>query len=104
MSEPKYKIGETITRDELIDIFAQEMCLLQKSANRWFYKENNYVQSNYLLESAGELKNFASKMGICDEMYEKAYTIYDFRRSGASDITSEEIEYLLNGGNVEYGK
>ena len=35
MSEPKYKIGEIITRDELIDIFAREMCRLQKSANRW---------------------------------------------------------------------
>lgn len=95
MSEPKYKIGETITREELIDIFAREMCRLQKSANRWYYVKNNVEQANYVLDLANGLKHLSIDMGICDEMYEKAYTIYDFSKSGKTGLSQEEIAYLI---------
>ena len=96
MSEPKFQIGEIITRKELIEIFAKEMCYLQKQANYWFYERKNQDTSSYILDLAGELKNLSSKMGICEEMYERSYEIYDYRRSGADDITQEEINYLLS--------
>lgn len=96
MSEPKYQIGKIVTRKELIEIFAKEMCCLQKKANYWYYERNNQDLSDYILNLAGELKDLSSKMGICEEMYERSYEIYDYRRSGASDITQEEIDYLLS--------
>ena len=96
MSEPKYQIGKIVTRKELIEIFAKEMCHLQKKANYWYYERNNQDLSDYILNLAGELKDLSSKMGICEEMYERSYEIYDYRRSGADDITQEEINYLLS--------
>jgi len=42
------------------------------------------------LEKIDELKEFSSKLGICEEMYKEAYTIYDFRKAGRKDYMTEE--------------
>ena len=43
-------------------------------------------------------KELASKLGICDKMYQEAYKIYDFRRSGSRDyiLSEEEIKEKKN--------
>ena len=76
------KVYQFIERKELIYKFAKEMARLQKKADKYYYIDNNKEMSDYVLIYATELKDFASKLGICEEMYREAYKIYDFRNSG----------------------
>ncbi len=76
------KVYELIERKELISKFAKEMARLQKKADKYYYIDNNKEMADYVLIYATELKDFASKLGICEEMYQEAYKIYDFRNSG----------------------
>lgn len=52
--------------------------------------------ADFVLNYAIEIKDFASKLGICDEMYQEAYKIYDFRNSGKKDYkpSKETLEML----------
>ena len=90
------KVLEFIEKKELISKFAKEMARLQKKADKYYYIEGNKEMSEYVLIYAVELKNFASKLGICEEMYDEAYTIYDFRNSGKKHYmpSKEQLEEL----------
>lgn len=80
------KVYEFIEKQELINKFAKEMARLQKKADKYYYIENNKEMADYVLIYAIELKGLASKLGICKEMYQEAYKIYNFRNSGKKII------------------
>lgn len=92
------KVFEFIEKKELISKFAKEMANLQKKADKYYYIDNNKDMSDYVLIYATELKEFASKLGICEEMYQEAYKIYDFRASGSKESTpsQEKLKELKN--------
>lgn len=96
------KILEFIEKKELISKFAKEMARLQKKADKYYYVDNNKEMADYVLIYAAELKDFASKLGICEEMYEEALKIYDFRNSGKTNtsISTEIYEELKNWYDV----
>lgn len=90
------KTYEFIEKKELIQKFAKEMARLQKKADKYYYIDNNKNMADYVLIYATELKGFASKLGICEEMYQEAYKIYDFRNSGKKEykLSQEQLEEL----------
>ena len=90
------KVLEFIEKKELINKFAKEMARLQKKSDRYYYIENNSEMADYVLIYAAELKEFASKLGICEEMYQEAYKIYDFKHSGEKNYipSKEQLEEL----------
>lgn len=96
------KVLEFIEKKELINKFAKEMARLQKKADKYYYIDNNKEMSDYVLIYAVELKYFASKLGICEQMYREAYKIYDFRNSGSKDYipSKEQLEDLKNWYDV----
>lgn len=96
------KVYEFIEKQELINKFAKEMAKLQKKADKYYYIENNKEMADYVLIYAIELKGIASKLEICEEMYQEAYKIYDFRNSGKKDYTptKEQLEELKNWYDV----
>lgn len=74
-------------RQEVINIFAQEMAKTQKKADKFYYEQNNKDMSSYCEDHALVIKNLAIKLGICEEVYQEAYKIYDFRNSGKKGYT-----------------
>lgn len=82
-----YKI---IDKEELVEKFAKEMARLQKKADKYCYVDKNKEMTDYVMAKIDELKEFSSKLGICEEMYKEAYTIYDFRKAGRKDYMTEE--------------
>lgn len=89
------KTIEFIEKKELISKFAKEMARLQKKADKYYYVENNKEMADYVLIYATELKEFASKLEICEEMYQEAYKIYDFRNAGHNGyMTQKRLEEL----------
>ena len=90
------KVHEFIDKKELVSKFAKEMARLQKKADRYYYIDNNKEMADFELNYAYEVKELASKLGICKEMYEEAYQFYDFRNSGKKDYkpTEEQLEEL----------
>ena len=96
------KVLEFIEKKELINEFAKEMARLQKKADKYYYIDNNKEMSDYVLIYATELKDFASKLGICERMYREAYKIYDFRNSGREEYipSKEQLEELKNWYDV----
>lgn len=81
-----------ITRKKLIKKFAEEMARLQIEADRFYYINKDNKMSDFVLNYASELKDFSKRLGICNEMYQEAYKIYDFRNSGKKDYTpSQEV-------------
>lgn len=88
------KVLEFIEKKELINEFAKEMARLQKQADKYYYIDNDKEMADFCLIYATELKQIASKLGICKEMYDEAYKIYDFRNSGKSE---KEVKKELLG-------
>lgn len=81
-----------ITRKKLIKKIAEEMARLQMEADRFYYINKDNKMSDFVLNYASELKDFSKRLGICNEMYQEAYKIYDFSKSGKKDyIPSQEI-------------
>ena len=95
-------VHEFIEKAELISKFAKEMARLQKKADKYYYIDNNKEMADYVLIYATELKEFAIKLGICEEMYEEAYKIYDFKYSGKKDYipSKEQLDELKNWYDV----
>lgn len=71
-----------ISRKKLISIFARELAKKHKRADYWLYIINDKDMSSYVLEVVEEIKALATELEIIKEVYEEAYTIYDFRNSG----------------------
>ena len=90
------KVNEFIDKKELVSKFAKEMARLQKKADKYYYIDNNREMADYVLIEASYLKDFSSKLGICKEMYDEAYIIYNFKNSGKKDYipTEEQLEEL----------
>lgn len=92
------KTYEFIERKELIGKFAKEMARLQKKADKYYYINKDIGMADFVLNYATEVKELAIKLGICEEMYQEAYKIYDFRQSGRREYlpTEEQLEELKN--------
>lgn len=82
------KVYSFIEREELIHEFAEEMARLQKKADIYYYIDEDKEMSDFVLNYATEVKFLATKLGICEEMYQEAYKIYDFRDSGRTGFKS----------------
>ena len=96
------KTYEFIDRKELIQKFAKEMARLQKKADKYYYINKDRGMADFVLNYATEVKELASKLGICDEMYQEAYKIYDFKYSGRKDhvLSEKEINELKSWYDV----
>lgn len=92
------KIIEYVEKKELISKFAKELAELQMEADKFYYIDNNKDMADYVLIYATEIKDFATKLGICEDVYKEAYKIYDFRSSGKKDYkpTKEQLDRLKN--------
>lgn len=86
-------VYEFIDRKELVEKFAKEMARLQKKADKYYYIENNKEMADFCLNNATEVKELASKLGICEEVYQEAYKIYDFRNSSKKGYKLSQEEY-----------
>ncbi len=82
-------------RQEVINIFAQEMAKTQKKADKFYYEQNNKDMSSYCEDHALVIKNLAIKLGICEEVYQEAYKIYDFRNSGKTGYTLKDGKIVI---------
>lgn len=91
-------VYEFIDRKELIEKFAKEMARLQKKADKFYYIENNAEMADFNLIYATEVKELAIKLGICEEVYQEAYKIYNFKESGKKEYkpSQEQLEELKN--------
>jgi hypothetical protein len=82
-------------RQEVINIFAQEMAKTQKKADKFYYKQDNKDMAAYCTDHALVIKNLAIKLGICEEVYQEAYKIYDFRNSGKTGYTLKDGKIVI---------
>ena len=78
-----------MSKKKIIKLFAEELADRQKKADYWYYIKNDQQMSSYLLEAADEIKTLTIKFGICKEVYNEAYKIYDFRNSGKKDFVPD---------------
>lgn len=81
------------SRKEIIKEFAKEIAELQMKADKWYYVKNNQEMSNWVLDKAQEIKEWCIRLGICKEVYQEAYKIYNFRDSGKKDFVPD-IKFL----------
>lgn len=81
------------TKKQLIKEFAKEIAMLQMKADKWFYVLNDRNQSSWYLDQEFEIKHMCMRLGICNEAYNEAYKIYDFRNSGKENF-APDIELL----------
>lgn len=77
-------------KEFIINIFAEELATKQRKADEWYYLQNNQKMSSHLLDQALAIKELAIKLGIDNEVYNKAYQIYDFRNSGKTGYTLKD--------------
>ena len=91
-----------IDKKELINECAYHLAMLQKKANKYYYINKNQDMSNYILDKVVALKDMFIILGICGEVYQKAYTIYDFRNSGSENfILTPELKEELENFNYD---
>lgn len=90
------KIYKFIEKKELITIFAKEMARLQKKADKYYYIDNDKEMTDFMLNYASEVKELSIKLGVCNEVYQEAYKIYNFRESGKKEYipSQEQLEEL----------
>jgi hypothetical protein len=84
-----------MNRQKVISIFAQELAKTQKNADKFYYEHNNKDMSSYCADHASVIKNLAIKLGICEEVYQEAYKIYDFRNSGKEGYTLKNGKIVI---------
>lgn len=77
-------------RKTVIEFFAQEIAELNRKADVAFYINHDQEHSSFLCDAVWHIKNLAINMGICKEVYDRAYEIYDFRNSGKSGYTLKD--------------
>lgn len=81
------KIKFITTRKTIIKAFAQQLAEYQRQADIWYYERNDKEMSSYMCGNALTIKEMADRLGICSEVYNRAYEIYDFRNSGRKGYT-----------------
>jgi hypothetical protein len=85
-----------ISKKKIIKLFAEELAEKQKDADYWYYIKNNQEMSSFMLEKVDELKTLLIKFDVCNEVYNEAYKIYDFRNSGKKDFVPDlELLYKI---------
>lgn len=89
-------------RKALISEFSKELAELQRKADVWFYERDNQEMADHLLIKAEAIKSLADRLGICKEVYQEAYKIYDFRNSGRKGYTLACGQIVALSG--EFGK
>ena len=96
------KVYEFIEKKELIAIFAKEMARLQKKADKYYYIDNDKEMADFMLSYATEVKELSIKLEVCNEVYQEAYKIYNFRESGKREYvpTKEQLEELKKWHDV----
>ena len=88
------KIKFITTRKTIVEKFAQQIADLQRKADIWFYERNDPNHSSWLLDQVSVVKVLAIELGICDEVYKRAYEIYDFRNSGKKGYTLKYVKIV----------
>ena len=71
----------------LVNVLATELAEAQRLADVEYYIHNDIEKSEIYCCAAELTKVRACKLGICPEVYERAYEIYDFRNSGKEGYT-----------------
>lgn len=71
----------------LVDVLATELAAIQTRVDVEFYINHNMDACNRYIVMADMAKTRAMELGICAEVYERAYEIYDFRNSGKEGYT-----------------
>lgn len=91
-------VYEFVDRKKIIKKFAKEMARLQKKADKYYYIENNKEMADFNLIYATEVKELAIRLGIYNEVYQEALTIYNFKESGKKEYkpSQEQLEELRN--------
>lgn len=79
--EPVFK------KSDVIGIMAKELAVCQRIADKRFYEEGDKEASSLMLMQASGIKDLASELGICGDVYAQAVEIYDFRNSGKEGYT-----------------
>jgi hypothetical protein len=74
------------TKKAIIKEFAKEIATLQMKADKWYYVHENQDMSSFVLNKVDAIKSMCTRLGICNEVYQEAYKIYDFRNSGKNDF------------------
>lgn len=82
-----------MTRKQLIKELAFSIADTQKRADEWYYERKDQGHSSWLLDQVIPLKDFATRLNICSQVYDEAYKIYDFRNSGRDG-------YVLKDGKI----
>lgn len=89
-----------ITKKKLVKKFSEELAYLQIRADWWYYVysgKDKQEMSSSMLEGVTELRCICNELGILKEVYDKAYKIYDFRKSGKKDcVPNVELIKQLN--------
>jgi len=81
---------KTQVNKAVVEAFAQELACWQKMADVAYYVNGNQEESSSLVDKAFAIKELANKLGICGDVYERAYQIYDFRNSGKEGYTLKD--------------
>lgn len=83
------------TRNKIIKEFALELANIQMKADKWFYIMNDQEMSSYMINKVEVIKDMTVRLGICGQVYNEAYKIYDFRESGTKNF-KPNLEFLRN--------
>jgi hypothetical protein len=94
------KLRFLVTRKRIIKEIAENIAYLQKRADEVYYrdappKRNGNDHASWLLDQVEPLKFFSIKLGICEQVYQEAYKIYDFRNSGKEGYTLRDGKIVL---------
>lgn len=82
--------AKTQTSKKVIESFAQELACWQKMADEAYYIKGDQDEVSRMMNQVFVLKELANKLGICGDVYERAYQIYDFRNSGMQGYTLKD--------------
>lgn len=85
-----------VFRRKVINAIAFKIADLQRKADIEYYNNDNKDRACYLVDQVNPLKQLTIKLDICKEVYDEAYSIYDFRNSGRDG-------YILKNGKIIKG-
>lgn len=91
-----FKMFGLIKKKQVVQTFAIKIAELQKNADIYYYIKNDQEYSSRYLDQIIPIKNLAINLGICKEVYEEAYKIYDFKNSGKKGWKPDYNKLLNN--------
>lgn len=84
---PQMLYENSYPKNMLIETLANELARFQKMGDVAYYINGSQEESSRMLDKAFVIKELSSMMGICGDVVQKAYDIYDFRNSGKEGYT-----------------